>query len=95
MRHVGHRQLLAAISAALEHGANQILVLPGKAAEQDRHLAAFFSGKCALHRTVEVCWLVKPGNFPQAHALGFKALLDFRVIFNLDEIRRHRSSGSV
>ncbi len=76
-RHVGYRQLLAAISTALEHGANQIFVLPGKSPEQDCHLAAFFSSKCALHRTVEVCWLVKPGNFPQTHALGFKAFLNF------------------
>jgi hypothetical protein len=38
---------------------------------------------------VEVGWLVKSGNLPQAHALGFQSLLDFRVVFNLDEIRRH------
>src|SRR5207244_9029970 len=88
-RHVRHGELLAAIATAVEYRTNQILVLPGKATEQDRHTATFFCGKGPFDRTVEVCRLVKSGNPSQAHALRFQALLDFRVILNLDEIRRH------
>jgi hypothetical protein len=88
-RHVRHGQLLAPISAALEDRANQILVLPCEATEQDRHAAALFCGKGALDWTVEVGRLVKSGNLPQAHALRFQSLFDLRIIFNLDESRRH------
>ncbi len=88
-RHIRHGKLFASISAALEDRANQILVLPGEASEQDRHAAAFFCRKSALDRAVEMCRPVKSGNLPQAHTLRFQSLLDFRIIFNLDEIRRH------
>ena len=86
---VGHRQLLAAVSTSLEHRADQVLVLPCKAAKQNGDLAALVGGKGPLDRAVEVGGLVKSGNLAQAHAFSFQALLDFRVIFNLDEIRRH------
>jgi hypothetical protein len=33
--------------------------------------------------------LIESGDFSQAHALRFQALLDFGIILNLDEIRRH------
>jgi hypothetical protein len=39
---------------------------------------------------MEVLGLVKSGNFAQAYALGFQAFLYFRIILNLDKIRRHR-----
>jgi hypothetical protein len=33
--------------------------------------------------------LVESSNLAQARALGFEALLDFGIIFDVDEIRRH------
>ena len=39
-RHIGHRQLFAAISAALEHGADQVLMLPRESAKQESWSAA-------------------------------------------------------
>ncbi len=64
--HVRHGQFLAAVTASLENGADQILVLPGKAAEQNRDAAAFFGGEGALHGAMEVSGLIESGNFPQA-----------------------------
>ena len=75
--HIGHGQLLAAISTALEYRANQIFVFPGEAAEKDRHAATFFCRKRSLDWAVEVGRMVKSGNLPQAHAFCFQALLDF------------------
>ena len=86
---VRHRQLLAAVAAALKDGADQVFVLPGEAAEQDGHLVALFGGKCSLHWPVKVGGLVEPGDFAQARAFGFESLLDFRIIFDVNEIGRH------
>src|SRR5437867_13056799 len=74
---VRHRQLLAAIAAALEDGANQVFVLPGETAEQNGDLVPLFGGKCALHRPVEVRGLIKAGDLAQSGTLSLQALLDF------------------
>src|SRR4026209_2207176 len=76
---VRHRKLLAAIAAALKDGADQVLVFPGQAAEQDRHLAALIGGKGAFDRPMEMCGLVASCNLPQAGALYLQALVDPRV----------------
>src|SRR5205807_7471577 len=86
---IRYGQLLATIAAALEDGANQIFVLPGKAAEQNRHPAALVGCERPLYRTMEVLGLVQSGNLAQAGPLGFYASLDLRVILHLDDIRRH------
>jgi hypothetical protein len=64
-------------------------VLPCEPAKQNRNAVPLFGSEGALHGAMEVSGLIESGNFPQAHALCFQSLLDFRVIFNLDEIRRH------
>jgi len=38
---------------------------------------------------MEMTRLIESSNLAQACALGFQALFDFRVILNLDKIRRH------
>ena len=86
---VRHRQLLAAIAAALEDGANQVFVLPGETAEQNGDLVPLFGGKCALHRPVEVRGLIKAGDLAQSGTLSLQALLDFFIFFDLDKIGRH------
>ena len=86
---VRHGQLFATIAAALEDGANQVLMFPGEAAEKNRYLIALFGGEGALYGTMEMVGLIEPCDFAQPHAFRFQALLDFGVIFNLDEIRRH------
>ncbi len=53
-RHVGHRHDFAAIAAALEHRLDHAFVLPGEAAEEDGHLAAFLGGKGPFDRSLEV-----------------------------------------
>jgi hypothetical protein len=88
-RHVRHGQLLTAIPAALEDGANQVLMLPGEAAKQDCSAGTLVARKSAFNRTMEMRGLVEPGNLAQASALGLQSLFDFTVIFNLDKIRRH------
>jgi hypothetical protein len=88
--HVGHRQLLAAVAATLEDRANQVLVLPGKASKQNRDAVPLFRGERPLHWTMEMCGLIKACDLTQAHAFGFETLLNFRVILNADEIRRHK-----
>jgi hypothetical protein len=86
---VRHGKLLAAIAAALEDSADQIFMFPGKAAEQNGYLAELLSGERSFHRSVEVGFLIEPGNFPQAGALCLQSLFVLRVVFNLDEIRSH------
>src|SRR5262249_40193391 len=61
--HVGAWQRFAAVAAALEDGADQVLVLPVDPAKEDGDFAALFSRKGALHRTVEVGGPVQAGNF--------------------------------
>ncbi len=88
-RNVRYRQLLAAISAALKHGPNQIFVLPGETAEKNRDPAALFGCESAFNRTMKVRGLIKSCNLPQACALCRKPLFDFRVILNVNELCRH------
>jgi hypothetical protein len=64
-------------------------VLPCKAAEQNGDPATLLGGKGSLYGAMEVGGLVKSGNLAQAHPFCFQALLDFGVILNLDEMRRH------
>ena len=86
---IRHRQLLAAVTASLKHSADQILMLPGKAAEQNRDPVALLGSESAFYGAMEMSGLIESGNLAQAHALGFQPALDFRIVFNLDEIRRH------
>jgi hypothetical protein len=43
----------------------------------------------ALHWTMKVFGLVESSNLAQARAFCLEALLDFDIIFNVNEIRRH------
>ena len=61
-RNVGHRKLLAAISAALKDGAYQIFMLPGEPSEQNRRMRALLGREGALDGTVKVFGPVEPGN---------------------------------
>ena len=72
----------------MKDGADQVFMLPGKAAEQNRGMRALLGREGALHWAVKVFGLVESGNLAQARALGIEALLDFGIILNLDEIRR-------
>jgi hypothetical protein len=60
-----------------EHRANQVLVLPRKAPEQNRRVGALLRGEGALHRAVKVLGLIKTRYFAQAGAFGFEALFNF------------------
>ena len=53
-RHVRHRQDLAAIAAAFEHGLDHLFVLPRQAAEKNGDLAALLRGEGTFDRTLEV-----------------------------------------
>ena len=53
-RHIRHRQDLAAVAAAFEDGLDDLFVLPGQAAEENRHLAALLRGEGTLDGTLEV-----------------------------------------
>ncbi len=86
---VGHGQLLAAIAAALKDGADEVFVLPGEASEQDGHVFALLGGERPFHGSMEMSGRVQPGNLAQTRALGCEPLLDFRIVFDSDEIRRH------
>jgi len=90
--HVGHGQLFATVTAALEDRANEVLMLPGKAAKQDRHPAALFSGEGALDRLVEMGVPIEAGELSQANPLRRETLGDFTILLNLYEWCRHCSS---
>jgi hypothetical protein len=65
-------------------------MLPGKSAKQNRDLVALFRGEGALDWAVEMLGRIKTSNLAQPHALCLQALPDFRIVRNLDEIRRHK-----
>jgi hypothetical protein len=56
-------QLFASITAALKDRADQILMLPGKATEQDGGVGSLFRSKCALHWAMEVLGRIKVRQF--------------------------------
>ena len=87
---IRYGELFAAITAALKHGADQVFVLPSKATEQNCHLAALVGSEGPFDRAMEMRRLVESCNLAQAHAFRCEALLDFRIILNLDEIRSHK-----
>jgi hypothetical protein len=91
---VRDRKLLAIVSATLEHGANQVLVLPGEAAKQNRNAVAFLGCKRSLDGTVEVTRRGKTGLLPQAGSFGREALFDFLILLNLYQSRCHVVSFS-
>ena len=91
-RHVGHRQLFAAITAALEDGANQVLMLPGEAAKQNGDPAALFGREGALDRLVEMRVAIQAGELSQANPFRRETLGDFTILLNLYEWCRHGSS---
>ena len=67
---IRHRQLLAAVTAALEDSANQVFVLPCEASKQNCGTGPLVSRERPFHRTMEVRGLVESGNLAQAGALG-------------------------
>jgi hypothetical protein len=87
---VRHGQFLATIATALKDGANQVFVLPGKPSKKDRGVRALLGSKGPLHGAMEMLGGVESRYFAQPGAFGFEALLDFGIILNLDEIRRHK-----
>ena len=62
---VGNRQLLAAIAASLEDGANQVLVLPGEAAKQNGYPIPLVGGEGSLYGTMKMCGLVQASDLAQ------------------------------
>jgi len=52
-------------------------------------MRALFGREGAFNGTVKVFGPVETGDLAQTRALGFEALLDFGIILNVDEIRRH------
>jgi len=50
----GIRQRLAMITTPLKNGLDELLVLPGQPAKQDRHVIALFGGKGTLSRPTEM-----------------------------------------
>src|SRR5262249_20635379 len=91
-RHVWNRQFFAPIPASLEHRANQVLVLPGKASKQNGDARPLLCRKSALHWPVEVLRRIKSRDFAQTRALRLQAFFDFCFVPNLNETRRHDSS---
>ena len=73
----------------MKDGADQVLMLPGKTAEQNGYVVALLGGKRPLYRAMKMRGLIQASNFAQANALCFQALLDFKIIFNLYQFRRH------
>src|SRR5262249_1272600 len=63
---VGDGELLAAIAAALEDGADQVFVLPGEAAEQDGDVLALLCREGTFDRAMKVGGLVETSDLPQA-----------------------------
>ena len=68
---IRHRQLLAAVTATLEHGPNQVFMLPGESAEQNRDTTTLIGCESPLDRTMEMRGLVESRNLAQASALCF------------------------
>ena len=88
-RDVRNRQLLAAVATTLKDSTDQVLVLPGKAAKQNRDLITLLGCKRPLNRAVKMCGLVQPSDLAEPVALGLQALLDFFIIVDLHKIGRH------
>jgi len=59
---IRHRQLLAAVTLALEDSANQVFVLPGEASKQNCGTGPLVSRERPFHRTMGMRGLVEPGN---------------------------------
>jgi hypothetical protein len=64
-------------------------MFPGESAEQDGGVRALLGRECPFYRAVKMLRLVESRDFAQAGSFCFEALLDFGIILNLDEIRRH------
>ncbi|MFZ0298755.1 MAG: hypothetical protein WAM13_10450 [Candidatus Sulfotelmatobacter sp.] len=88
-RDVGNRQLFAAVAATLKDGTDQVFMLPGKAAKQNRDLIPFFGCERPLNGTVKMCGLVQTSDLAEPVALGLQALFDFFIIVDLNKIGRH------
>jgi hypothetical protein len=86
---IRNRQLLAAVTTALEDRANQVFMLPRESPEQNGYTVALLGGKRPLYRAMKMGRLIQPSNFAQSHAFRFQALLDFEIIFNVYQFRRH------
>src|SRR5579862_7568408 len=97
---VRHRQHVAVIAAALEDSLDHALVLPRQAAEQDRHLGAFFGAERALRRTLEVAHRAaiqahhagQPRALLRQLALNFFLALRTRQFINREVDARDRHS---
>jgi hypothetical protein len=72
---VRDRKLLAVVTATLEHGANQVFVLPSEAAKQNGDAVALLGRERPLDRPVEVTGRGKSGLLPQTDSFGREALL--------------------
>jgi hypothetical protein len=73
----------------LEHGANQVFVLPSEAAKQNGDAVALFGRERPLDRPMEVTGRGKSGLLPQTDSFGREALLEFLILVNLYESRCH------
>src|SRR6202008_4093154 len=80
---------VAVVAAGLERGANQVFVLPGEAAKQNRYAVAFFRSERPLDGTVEVPRRAESSLFAQTGSFGREALLEFLILLNLYESRCH------
>ena len=79
--HIGDRQSLALISAAFEHRAKHVVVLPGHAPDEHGDFAALGRGKRPFHWTLELLLeLHQAGSRAQSGAL--------LIYFSRDFVRR-------
>src|SRR5262249_38442272 len=86
---IRHRQFLALVSAALEDGADQVFVLPGKTTKQDGDVATLLRRECPLDGAMEVRGLIQPREFAQADSFRFQTLLNFVIQLDVYQLRRH------
>jgi hypothetical protein len=86
---VGNGQFFAAVAKTLKDSTDQVLMLPGKTAKQNRDLIPFLGRKRPFDGTVKMRGLVQTGDLAEPGALGLQALLDFFIIVDLHKIGRH------
>jgi hypothetical protein len=87
--HVRNGQLLAAVATALKDSADQIFVLPGKAAKQNGDTIPLLGLERPLYRAMKMGRLVQASNLAEPGAFRFEALFDFLFVIDLYEMGSH------
>ena len=82
-RDVGHRQNVAAISAAFKHRLDHPLVFPGQATEEDGHLVALFRGEGLFDGAMKVADRAAVQAHHACQARTFLRQLPLNLLFGL------------